>query len=397
MPLTDTFLRAIKTPVKVEKHSDGGGMYLYCTPAGGKHWRFDYRFEGKRKTLSFGPYPAMPLKDARKLRDDAKERLAAGIDPSEEKKAVKAEKQAQQALLHNTFQNVALDWYAKRTVHLSEKYRKQILARLEGLVFPYMGSIPISQLEPADILNALRHSEARGILETTRRQVWVISQVCRYARLQGLCKFDPAAGLTDALQPVKQKHHAAITAPKEIGILLGAIDAYWGDISTQYALRLLPYVFLRSSELRGARWAEIDFTAATWTIPAERMKRSREHVIPLCRQALALLEAMKGHSGHCELVFPSPMSKTRCISDVALLNALRRMGYTKEQMTVHGFRTLASTRLNEMGFRGDIIESQLAHAEKDATRKAYNRAEYMQERREMLQQWADYLVHLKGI
>lgn len=368
---------------------------MHQTPTGGRLWRMAYRFDNKQKTLSFGEYPALSLKEARQRREDAKEQLALGVDPSAEKKAIKAEKQVQQALLNNTFQNVALDWYEKRTVHLSEKYRKQILARLEGLVFPYMGSIPISQLEPADILNALRHSEARGILETTRRQVWVISQVCRYARLQGLCKFDPAAGLTDALQPVKQKHHAAITAPKEIGVLLRAIDEYWGDVSTQYALRLLPYVFLRSSELRGARWAEIDFSTATWTIPAERMKLRREHIVPLSKQCLALLEAMKGHSGHCEFVFPSPMSQTRAISDMALLNALRRMGFDKEQMTIHGFRSMASTRLNEIGFRSDLIETQLAHTEKNAVRSAYNRATYLEERREMMQQWADYLDTLR--
>jgi len=233
------------------------------------------------------------------------------------------------------------------------------------------------------------------VIETAHRLAQLAGQVCRYARLVGYAKYDVASGLVEALPPVQTEHYPAIIDPKEIGALLRAIDDYPGDVSTRYALRIMPYVFVRSGELRAATWKEFDLAGAEWVIPARRMKMKRPHNVPLARQVLALLAELREYSGGWDLLFPSPFSATRCISDMALLNALRRMGYGKEQMCVHGFRTTASTILNEQGYRPDVIEAQLSHGEKNAIRGAYNRAEYMPERRSMMQEWADYLDGLR--
>lgn len=395
MPLTDVFIRALKSDGTSQKHADGGGLYLYISSTGGKLWRMDYRFAGKRKTLSFGAYPIVSLKDARSRRDAAKELLAQGIDPGEQKKEAKAVATAVKREQAATFETVAREWYAKKTIAFSSGHQKKILSRLEKQLFPHIGGIPFAKLEPADVLSAVRHAEERGAIETAHRLAQLAGQVCRYARLVGFAKYDVAAGLVEALPPVQTEHYASITEPKEIGALLRAIDGYQGDISTRYALRLMPYVFVRSGELRGAKWQEFAIETAEWVIPAGRMKMKRPHIVPLARQAVSLLSALREYSGGEGLVFPSPFSASRCISDMALLNALRRLGYDKEQMTIHGFRTMASTLLNEQGYRSDVIEAQLAHGEKNAIRDAYNRAEYLPERRRMMQEWADYLNGLR--
>lgn len=395
MKLSDTSIRNVKPTAKVQKISDGGGLYLYVSPAGGKLWRMAYRFDDKQKTLSFGAYPAVSLKDARYRRDEAKELLAAGIDPGEQKKQARSAAEEEARAQTITFEYVAMEWHAKKTAHLTEDYRKQIMGRLENMLFPYIGCRPFNTLEPADILAAVRPAEERGAIETAHRLVQLAGQICRYARLVGYAKYDVAAGLSEALPAVKTKHHAAITDPKEVGHLLRAIDDYNGDISIVYALRILPYVFVRSSEIRGAEWSEINLATAEWVIPAGRMKMKKPHAVPLARQVSALLEALREHSDSGRLVFPSPFSATRCISDMGLLNALRRLGYGKDQMTIHGFRSMASTLLNERGYRADVIEAQLAHGERNAIRAAYNHASYMEERRQMMQEWADYLDMLR--
>ena len=397
MKLTDTLLRGLKVSGKVQKLADGGGLYLYVSPTGGKLWRMDYRFNGKRKTLSFGAYPAVSLKDARTRRDEAKEDLAASLDPGEQKKEAKAAAVAVAREQAATFEAVAREWYAKKTGHLTPDYQKQIISRLENMIFPHIGNKPFASLEPADILIPARQAESRGAIETAHRLVRLAGQVCRYARLVGYAKYDVAAGLTEALPPVQQKHLAAITAPKEIGHLLRAIDDYQGDISIACAMKILPYTFVRSGELRAAEWAEIDLDRAEWIVPAGRMKMRQPHVVPLARRVVELFTALREYSGAGKLVFPSPFSATRCISDMGLLNALRRMGYEKGVMTIHGFRGMASTLLNEQGYRPDVIEAQLAHGERNAVRKAYNHAEYMDERRHMMQEWADYLDTLRCI
>ncbi len=396
MPLTDTSIRNAKTSATVQKLSDGGGLYLHISPAGGKLWRMAYRFGGKQKTLSFGAYPAVGLKDARARREEAKTLLAEGVDPGEQKKEAKAAAAAIQLEQAATFEAVAREWFAKKKAAWTPGHQKKILSRLENQLFPHIGDRPFSSLEPAHILAAIRHAEDRGAIETAHRLAQLAGQVSRYARLVGYTKYDVGAGLAEALPPVQTEHYAAITDPKEIGHLLRAINGYPGDVSTIYALRLMPYVFVRSGELRGARWQEFNLEAAEWVVPAGRMKMKRPHVVPLARQVVNLLTTLREYSGGGELVFPSPFSATRCISDMGLLNALRRLGYDKGQMTIHGFRSMASTLLNEQGYRADVIEAQLAHGEQDAIREAYNRASYLPERRRMMQEWADYLDGLRA-
>ena len=271
----------------------------------------------------------------------------------------------------------------------------RILARLERQLFPYIGGIPFSRLEPADILAAVRHAETRGAIETARRLTQLAGQVCRYARLVGHTKYNLASGLIEALPSVQTEHYAAITDPQEIGHLLRDISGYRGDMSITYALRIMPYVFVCSGELRAAEWAEVNLAAAEWIIPAGRMKMKRPHIVPLARQVVRLFEEIGEFTGGGRYVFPSPFSASRCISDVGLLNALRRQGYSKGTMTIHGFRSMASTLLNEQGYRPDVIEAQLSHGEKNAIRGAYNRAAYMDERRAMMQEFADYLDGLR--
>ncbi|MCL2123852.1 MAG: integrase arm-type DNA-binding domain-containing protein [Desulfovibrionaceae bacterium] len=401
MKLTDTFLRNLKTTGKVQKHSDGGGLYLQVSPSGGKLWRMAYRFDDKQKTLSFGAYPAVSLKDARVRREAAKEQLADGIDPGAAKKEARKIAAAKEREEAATFEAVAREWYSKKTIALSLGHQKKVLSRLENQLFPYIGAIPISKLEPADILRAVRHAEERGLIETAHRLAQLAGQVCRYARLVGYAKFDVAARLVEALPPYQRGHYAAITDPIEIGHLLRAIDNYPGDISMIYALRILPYVFVRSGELRGAEWQEINLNAAEWIIPARRqngtgMKMNRPHVVPLPPQVVRLLEELGRFTRGGRYLFPSAFSASRCISDVGLLNALRRMGYAKDRMTIHGFRSMASTLLNEQGYRPDVIEAQLAHGDKDLIRSAYNRAEYLTERRQMMAEWANYLDELRA-
>lgn len=395
MPLSDTAIRNAKPQDKPFKMYDAGGLFLIVTPAGGKWWRFKYRFGGKEKLLSLGVYPDVGLKDARRRRDDARELLAQDVDPSAQRQAAKSEAVAVEAAKGQTFEAVARDWYGKKRCAWTPGHQKKILLRLENQLFPYLGNVPLADLEAADFLAAIQKAEARGAIETAHRLAQLCGQVTRYARISGIVKHDAAAGLTEALAPVQTRHYAAITDPAAIGRLLRDIDAYQGEPTICHALRILPYVFVRSGELRAAAWEEIDLEAATWVIPAGRMKMRRPHTVPLAPQVVKLFRSMREFSGPAGLVFPSTFSATRCISDMGLLNALRRMGYGKEVMTIHGFRGMASTLLNEQGYRPDVIEAQLAHGEKNAVRAAYNHAEYLPERKAMMQEWADYLDNLR--
>lgn len=396
MKLTDTKLKSLKPTGKIQKFSDGGGLYIHVSPVGGKLWRFFYRFNGKQKTLALGKYPEVSLAEARKKREEARVLVAQGVDPSAYKRKIKAATAADAADMAHTFEAVARDWFSKKCTAWTEGHQKKILSRLENQLFPYIGGRPITSLDAADYMGALRRAEERGAIETAHRLAQLCGQVTRFARIGGIVKHDAAAGLVEALAHVQTTHYAAITSPLELGYLLRAIDAYQGEPAICHALRILPYVFVRSGELRGMQWEEVDLDAGEWIIPAGRMKMRRPHVVPLARQVVKLLRSMQDHSGAYALVFPSATSSTRCVSDMGLLNALRRMGYGKEQMTVHGFRTTASTLLNEQGYNRDWIEAQLAHAEKNAIRDAYNRAEYLSERRKMMQAWADYLDSLRA-
>ena len=396
MKLTDTALRALKPTGKVQKLSDGGGLYLHVTPTGSRLWRMAYRFTGKQKLLSFGAYPTVSLRDARKLREEAKEQLAKGIDPGAEKRQAKEAVLAQKREARDTFEFVAREWFAKYEPTLSNKHAQKLRRYLENTLFPVLGGKPITLLEPADFLQVVQPSERLGHHETAHKLMRLCGQVTRYARITGRIKYDVAAGLTEALAPVQTTHFAAVTVPDDIGLLLRDIDAYVGYTSVVYCLKILPYVFTRPSELRLAHWSEFDLKNGIWSIPASRMKMRREHVVPLAKQVLSIIEELHVYTGNGELLFPSTRALTTPISDAAPLAALRRMGYGKETMTLHGFRAMASTRLNELGFRADVIEAQLAHKEPDTVRLAYNRAEYMEERRALMQSWADYLDALRS-
>ena len=393
MSLTDRAITNLKTTGKVQKHFDGGGLHIYVSPSGGKLWRMAYRFNGKAKTLSFGAYPAISLKRARDLRDEAKALLADGIDPSEYKKEMKKLAVEQTG---NSFEMIAREWHLKFRETWTPSYAASVISRLERNVFPYLGKVPIATIKPADVLAVIRRIEARGALETAHRILQICGKVFRYAVATSRAERDVTIDLRGALPPTKVKHHATILDPKEIGHLLRAIDGYQGQhVPVGYALKLSPLVFLRPSELRCAEWNEFDWENAEWRIPKERMKMRRVHIVPLARQTLEILQALRDITGYGQFLFPSIRTASRPMSNNTVNAALRRLGYGKDEITGHGFRSMASTLLNEQGWNPDAIERQLAHSERNHVRAAYNFAEFMPERRKMMQFWADYLDSLK--
>lgn len=401
MPLSDVLIKNAKPGPKAQRLFDGGGLYLEVAPSGGKWWRLKYRHDGKEKRLSLGTYPDTSLKDARERRDLARRDLAAGIDPGVKRKA---EKETRAALAANTFEAVAREWHqAVHVAKVSEGHAARNLLRLEQDAFPWLGSIPIADITAPKLLESLRRVEARGAIETAHRVRQVCGQVFRYGIATGRCERDPAADLRDALQPVIVTHHAAIIDPKQVGALLRAFDDYQGLPTTRAALKLAPLVFLRPGELRQAEWAEFDLDAAMWTIPAARMKRTKQqklsgapHLVPLSSQAVAILRDLEPLTGRGRFVFPSPRGATRPMSENGVLSALRRMGFSKEEMSGHGFRAMARTLMTErLGIPEAVIEAQLAHAVKDSLGRAYNRTEFVEQRRSMMQTWADYLDSLR--
>jgi integrase len=398
MPLNDTLIKNTKPGMKPITLFDGGGLYLLVNSNGSKWWRLKYYHQKKARLLSLGVYPAVSLREARKHRDAIKESLAAGIDPSEQRKqdkeAVKAEKKLQDSL----FEHVAREWFSSYSPSLTPKHAIKLNRYLETIFIPSLGGLRIDQIEPADILAVIRLIESKGNITTAHKLMNLCGQVFAFAHLTGRIRHNPAVGLSKAIQPERNKHLAAITKPEEIAHLLKDIDSLEAITfpSIFYYLKLLPYLFTRPSELRLARWSEIDFDNALFTIPADRMKMRKEHVVPLPDQVMTLLKTLYSFYGDSPFVFPGIRTKTIPISDAGPMAALRRLGYQKEKMSLHGFRAMASTRLNEMGFRGDVIEAALAHKEPDAVRLAYNRAQYMEERRKMMQEWADYLDELRA-
>lgn len=393
MPLTDTYIRSLKAADKEQKHFDGGGLYLSIPKTGRKLWRMAYRFEQKTKLLSFGEYPTITLKDARQRRDEAKKLLANGIDPGAQKKAAKEEQLSE---VKDTFQSIALEWHDTRTSDFTEKHRGTVLYRLEKYIFPVIGNRHIAGMEAPDLLTVVKPIEQKGQNETARRLLQIIGQVYRYAVITGRAKRNPTTDLHGALKPRKTVHRAAITEPSKVAKLLRDCDNYDGYFPIVCALRLAPLVFVRPTELRAAEWSEFNLEAHEWRIPAERMKMKQMHIVPLSRQAVQILKELQPFSGSGKLLFPSIRTETRPLSDATVLNALRRMGYGKDEMCTHGFRSIASTLLNELGYNRDWIERQLAHGERNDVRAAYNYAEYLPERRKMMQEWADYLTELKN-
>lgn len=393
MPLTDTFIRQAKySGAKAgDKHSDGGGLHLLVNAAG-KYWRMNYRFLGKQKTLSLGVYPAVSLANARKGRDQARELLAAGKDPSAEKQdAAREAARAAGAL----FEVVARDWMASTASQRSPETHKRVVSWFERDVFPRIGQRPIDSLRPSDILDMMKKMQARGVKESAHRVLGYVSKVFRMAMVAELADRDPTVGVGDALEKPVERHFAAITEPSAVSTLMRAIHAYDGHSITRAALKFVPLVFQRPHMVREAEWTEINLDAGEWRIPAEKMKMENDHIVPLARQAIAVLREVQKITGHGRYVFAS-LRPGRPMSENTINMALRNMGYDSDTMVGHGFRAMARTILDEvLGERVDLIEHQLAHAVKDVNGRAYNRTAHLPARREMMQRWADYLDTLR--
>ena len=374
----------------IRKLHDGGGLYLWVYVDGGKFWRLRYRLGGKEKSLSFGSYPQLSLKEARAKRDEQRKLLDADLDPSAERKAANLRKKLANA---NSFEAVAMEWYNKQLHTWVPHHASDVKRRLESNIFPTIGKRPIDQIEAPELLQTIRKIEARGAYDLAHRVLQVCGQVFRYGIATGRCTRNLSTDLRGALTPHRKQHQAAVR-PEELPELLRAIARYdeTGDKQTRLALQLLAQTFVRTNELIGAEWAEFDLNNALWIIPAERMKMKAEHVVPLSQQALALLAELKEISGGSRFVFPG-RNRDKPISNNTMLFALYRLGY-KGKMTGHGFRAVASTILNENGFNPDVIERQLAHCERNEVRGAYNRAEYLSERTRMMQAWANHLDKL---
>lgn len=391
MPLTDTAIRNAKPGAKPAKLFDERGLYLLISPTGGKWWRFRFAFGGKEKLLSLGVYPDVSLKDARGRRDAARKLLAEGIDPGEDRKTRKAVKEDRAA---NSFEVVTREWFGKFSLQWVKLHAARVIRRFERDVFPWIGGKPVADVTAPDLLAVVRRIEGRGALETAHRALGDCRQVFRYAVAAGLCTRDPSGDLRGALQPTNSEHFSAVTEPAQVAELLRALAGYKGTFTVACALRLAPYVFVRPGELRKAEWADIDLDAAEWRYTVT--KTNTAHIVPLAAQAVAILRELHPLTGTGRYLFPGARSNRRPMSDNAILAAMRRMGIPKDEMSGHGFRAMARTILDEvLGVRPDLIEHQLAHTVKDPNGRAYNRTSFLPERREMMQQWADYLDKLR--
>jgi integrase len=394
MALTDKTTRNARGRDAPYKLFDGGGLCLLVRPDGARYWRMDYRFAGKRRTLAFGVYPSVTLADARERRDTAKKQLASGIDPSDQRKR---DKLAAKIGAGNSFRVVADEWLAKQEREHQSATTLSKMRWLLSFAFSVVGDRPVAEITAPELLTALRQVEARGRYDTARRLRSTCGRVFRYAVATGRAERDPSVDLRGALTAPKVRHRAAITDPKAIGAMLRAIDGFDGQPTTLAALRLAPLVFVRPGELRNAEWTEFDLDAAEWKIPASKMKMRQPHRVPLSRQALAILQELRRITGSGRYLFPSVRTVLRPMSENTLNAALRRLGYSKDEATAHGFRATAAVRLNEMGrWNADAIERQLAHRETNEVRRAYTHAaEYWPERCEMMQVWADHLDQLR--
>ncbi|WP_123102206.1 tyrosine-type recombinase/integrase [Acidithiobacillus sulfuriphilus] len=390
MTLSDTKIKALKPREKAYKASDEKWLYLYVTPAGGKLWRMSYRFEGKEKTMSFGKYPDVSLAMARERRDEARRQIAEGIDPAARKKA---ERQAAE----NTFEAVGREWLEKQRAVLESSTMTIIEARLRLYVYPALGPMEVGAVRPADVLRIAQKLEKRGLFDTAHRVVRLIGQIGRYAVATLRAETDPTAALKGAITPYRTKHRAAILDVEALRNFLRNVDTYRGSPIVRAALWLQVLWFVRPGELRHAEWSEFDFDSMIWNVPAGKMKMREAHMVPLATHTKAILESLGRVTGGGRYLFPSLRSADRPISENAVLVALRSMGYEKEQVTGHGFRATARTFLDEnLGFRPEVIEMQLAHSVRDPLGRAYNRTQYLQERHRMMQGWADWLAELYG-
>lgn len=392
MKLKDSTVRSAKPREKNYKLYDERGLYLFVKTTGSKLWRYKYRFDGKEKVFSLGPYPDVSLASARKKLEEARVLLAKGIDPMAQKLATKAAKREGAT---NSFETIAREWLIKRGPK-SASGDARLTRILEKDLYPQIGAMPVAEITPTILLKALELIESRGAVQTAHKAKQCAGQVFRYAIATGRADRDPSADLKGALKTVSTNHHSALVHPQEVADLMRAIHAYQATPSVMLAIRLAPYIFCRPGELRKLEWSEINFDEARIEIPASKMKLNEPHIIPLSTQALAILTEARGMSWQSKYVFPNARSNARPMSDNALRVALRTMGYTNEQMTPHGFRAMARTLLDEvLEFPADWIEHQLAHAVRDANGRAYNRTRHLEGRRKMMQMWADYLDRLR--
>ena len=402
MALTDTFVRQVKHSGKAsgDKHADGGGMYL-LVKAGGRYWRMDYTHANKRKTLALGVYPEVSLARARQRRADARELLAEGLDPSAAKKA---EKLATRVAAANTFEAVAREFHVTQASGWSPRYATRWIERMEKDLFPYIGKLTLPAITAPVLLDALRKVEKRGANETAHTLRQTAGQVFRYGVQTGRCERSPVTDLHGALKPIVVKHMAAVLEPAKAGELLRSIDGYAGQPMTKAALALSALLFQRPGNIRQMEWAWIDFDKALLTIPSQDMKRrlaqklnGRPHFVPLAPQAIAILKELQPLTGHGRYVFPSLRTGERAMSDNTINAALRRMGFASDEMSAHGFRAMARTLMIERihGISADVIEAQLAHGKSGSLGAAYDRAEFMEQRRRMMSEWADYLDKLR--
>lgn len=386
MKLNARQVDAAKPREKAYKLADGAGLYLEVVPSGSRYWRMKYRFNGKEKRMAFGVYPAVSLAQARALRDDAKKKLAEGIDPS---LAKKEEKLVRDVQLNNTFQAVALEWHGTKVSRWSEGYASDIIEAFNKDIFPYIGQQPVNEIKPLVLLNVLRRMESRGATEKAKKVRQRCSEVFRYAIVTGRAEYNPAADLTSAMSGHESKHYPFLTV-EELPDFFKALSGYTGSPLVVLAARLLILTGVRTGELRGAFWSEFDLEKAVWEIPAERMKMKRPHLVPLSTQALEIVQQLKVMSGQYPLVFPGRNDPRKTMSEASINQVFKRIGYTG-RVTGHGFRHTMSTILHEEGFNTAWIETQLAHVDKNAIRGTYNHALYLEGRREMMQWYADYI------
>ncbi|MFW5958329.1 MAG: tyrosine-type recombinase/integrase [Desulfosalsimonas sp.] len=388
MNLTDVAVKGIKPGTRTLRLADGSALYLEVTPQGSKLWRYRYRFKGKQKTFAIGVYPDVSLADARDEHQKARKQVAAGIDPSAARRVEKRKRV-------NTFGEVALEWWKNQKGKWTPVHAQSIWRRLEINALPWLGNRPVEEIDTGELLKALRRIESRNAIDTAKRVSNYFRNIFIYAVAAGYTTHNPASDLTKALKVVPSRNMPAITEPNRIKDLLLAIEGFRGTFIVKAALSLAPLVFVRPGELRKAEWQEFDLEADLWTVPAEKMKMKRDHIVPLSTQVVEILQELEPLTGPDGYVFPSVRTKTRPMSENTLNVAIRRLGYSKDEMVPHGFRTMASTRLHEMGWKSEIVEFQLAHADKNKVRGIYNRAEYLEERKRMMQAWADYLDSLR--
>jgi integrase len=391
MPLTDTAIRKAKPKEKPFKISDSGGLYLLVQPSGSKWWRYKYRFAGKEKLLALGSYPETSLAEAREKHFQAKKALAAGNDPGEAKRQAKRVATIQ---AENDFESIAREWLNQNSHKWSPHYAGEVLKRLKNHIFPKLGKRPIAELTAPDILDVLRVIEAAGALDMAQRMMQTCGQIFRYAITTGRADRNPAMDLRGALKTPVRKNHSYLKED-ELPKYLKRLEAFDCSTQTKLALKFLLLTFVRTVELRGAEWSEINFDKAEWRIPAERMKMKELHIVPLSNQAVSILEDLRRHNGNGKYIFPHHHNPHKVMSENTILFALYRMGY-QYKATGHGFRATASTILNEHGFDSDVIERQLAHNERNKVRAAYNHAQYLPERRKMMQWWANFLDKVAG-